>query len=107
MPSGKPSMKERMTIKLNTPIIPGRTYTQKLFSNDKSRISRKVGINPPLKYIVNTNASVTNLRKTNSLRLIVYATIAEQNTVTKVPITVRNTEIPIELTIADCLNTYS
>ncbi|MNF12862.1 hypothetical protein D3C80_2145010 [compost metagenome] len=69
-------------------------------------MSRKLGISPPLIYIVNINAIVTNLRSKYSCLLIVYATIAEENTVTIVPITVRSTEIIVAWNTVASANTY-
>src|SRR5690606_35586556 len=71
MPSGSPSMNERMMIRLNTPISHGQMYTQKLLISPRLFISRNVGMRPPLTYIVSTKMMVTNLRSTKSGRLIV------------------------------------
>ena len=68
--------------------IPGITYTAKLFVRPRDLNRRKVGINPPLTYIVITQNSDTCLAKIKSLRLTINASMAFVTRARAVPITV-------------------
>ena len=77
-----------MTSILKALIIPGITYTQKLFVRCSPLNSRNVGIMPPFTYMVTTQNNESCCLNRNLFRLTMYARIALVTSENTVPTTV-------------------
>ena len=91
--SGSPFIYVRITSILNALIIPGITYTQKLFVNPSPLYSKNVGIIPPFTYIVITQKRDSCFLNKNLFLLTINASIALVIRAANVPISVRATVI--------------
>ena len=91
--SGIPAIYVRMTSILNALTMPGTTYTQKLLVRCRFLYSKKVGIIPPLTYIVTTQNSESERLNIKFFRLTINARIAFATNASSVPIMVLATVI--------------